>query len=516
MPIEPSLVNAKQINNDDVAISLEGVSVLYRVPRERITSIKEYAVRWLQRRLDYQDFWALDNISFQIRRGEVFGIIGRNGSGKSTLLKVIARVLFPQRGRVYIRGRVAPLLELGAGFQFELTGRENIFLNSALLGRTHAETERLLPEIIEFAEIGEFIDAPVRTYSTGMVARLGFSVATCIQPEILLVDEVLSVGDAAFQQKCLERMYNYRQNGSTILIVSHGMGTIESFCDRALWLDCGHVRVVGPVKSVIQRYVQITRGEVEKPAAEERGRQPGTAEIEEPSSHSESEGYAALDKPGSIYAPDNLNLQQGSVSTWVQFKEEHAQRQPYHYLDCVLFHTDDSRYVLYLRLDIDKEVQVTGQSFVARAGGNQRILDPFYGNAVFPEVAASVALEEDQEGTPIQPGEFHLLCMTWNGRPEGVVRLYLDGVQSGEHAYNEHYNDNRSQPRSIAIGMRPPSWAGEIIVEEDGTVYDSRPASNMSVEEGGLEMRGTRLYAHCLSQTEIQSLFKAGPGSSVE
>jgi ABC-type polysaccharide/polyol phosphate transport system ATPase subunit len=269
MPTEPSPATAKQTISGDTAISLESISVLYRVPRERITSIKEYAVRWLQRRLEYEDFWALDNVSFQVRRGEVFGIIGRNGSGKSTLLKVIA-VLFPQRGRVYIRGRVAPLLELGAGFQFELTGRENIFLNSALLGRTHAETESLLPEIIEFAEIGEFIDAPVRTYSTGMVARLGFSVATCIQPEILLVDEVLSVGDAEFQQKCLDRMYNYRKNGSTILIVSHGMATIESFCDRALWLDCGHARVAGPVKSVIQRYMQITKGEAEKPAAEKR------------------------------------------------------------------------------------------------------------------------------------------------------------------------------------------------------------------------------------------------------
>ena len=269
MPTAPSSAIPNHSISDDTAISLDGVSVLYRVPRERITSIKEYAVRWLQRRLEFEDFWALDNVSFQVRRGEVFGIIGRNGSGKSTLLKVIARVLFPQRGRVYIRGRVAPLLELGAGFQFELTGRENIFLNSALLGRTHAETEHMLPEIIDFAEIGEFIDAPVRTYSTGMVGRLGFAVATCVQPEILLVDEVLSVGDAQFQQKCLDRMYNYRKNGSTILIVSHGMGTIESFCDRAMWLDCGHVRVSGPVKSVIQRYVHITRGEENRPMAEE-------------------------------------------------------------------------------------------------------------------------------------------------------------------------------------------------------------------------------------------------------
>ncbi|MBN2146872.1 MAG: ATP-binding cassette domain-containing protein [Anaerolineales bacterium] len=513
MPTEPKSATAKQTISDDTAISLEGVSVLYRVPRERITSIKEYAVRWLQRRLEYEDFWALDNVSFQVRRGEVFGIIGRNGSGKSTLLKVIARVLFPQRGRVYIRGRVAPLLELGAGFQFELTGRENIFLNSALLGRTHAETQRLLPEIIDFAEIGEFIDAPVRTYSTGMVARLGFSVATCVQPEILLVDEVLSVGDAQFQQKCLDRMYNYRQNGSTILIVSHGMGTIESFCDRAMWLDCGHVRVAGPVKSVIQRYVQITRGETEPQAAETRGRQ--TSAIETTPAGGLT-GYAPLEKPGSIYAPDSLNLRQGTVSTWVQFKKEYLQRQPYPYLDCVLFHTDDSRYVLYLRLEVNASGQLTGQSIVARAGGNRRILDPFYGNAIFPEAAVSLAIEKGQQGTPVQPGEYHLLSMTWEGKPEGIVRLYLDGVLAGEHAYDERYNDNRSQPRSIAIGIRPPSWAGEIIEEEDGTVYDSRPASDMSVEEGGLEMRDTRLYPRALSQPEILALHHAGPNATTK
>jgi ABC-2 type transport system ATP-binding protein len=509
MPTAPSIAPIQSTIGDDIAISLEDVSVLYRVPRERITSLKEYALRWLQRRLEYEDFWALDNVSFQVRRGEVFGIIGRNGSGKSTLLKVIARVLFPQRGRVYIRGRVAPLLELGAGFQFELTGRENIFLNSALLGRTHAETERLLPEIIDFAEIGEFIDAPVRTYSTGMVARLGFSVATCIQPEVLLVDEVLSVGDAEFQQKCLDRMYNYRKNGSTILIVSHGMGTIESFCDRALWLDSGHVRVSGPVKSVVQRYMQLARGEAEKPAVEERARQPGAASVE--SSVGGETAYAALEKPGSIYAPDTLNLRQGSVSTWVQFKKEFLQRQPYNYLDSVLFHTDDSRYVLYLRLDVDKDGQVTGQSFVARAGGNRRVLDPYYGNAAFPEVAASVALDGNQEGVSTQPGTFHHLVMTWNGRPDGVVRLYLDGILAGEHAYDERYNDNRSQPRSISVGMRPPSWAGEIVVEEDGTVYDSRPASDMSIEEGGLEMRDTRLYDRALNQSELQALYHAGP-----
>jgi hypothetical protein len=202
------------------------------------------------------------------------------------------------------------------------------------------------------------------------------------------------------------------------------------------------------------------------------------------------------------------------VTTWVEFKKENLQREPYPYLDCVLFHTDDSRYVLYLKLEVDENLKVTGHSFVARAGGNRRILDPYFGSAVFPEVAANLALEAGEEGTPIQPGEFHLLGMTWKGQPAGVVRLYLDGKLAGEHPYDERYNDNRSQPRSIAIGMRPPGWAGEIVEEEDGTVYDSRPASNMSIEEGGLEMHDTRLYSRALSETELFDLYHAGPNPS--
>lgn len=508
MPTEPKLSQSDQVFSEDTTISLEGVSVVYRVPRERITSIKEYAVRWVQRRLQYEEFLALENVSFSVQRGEVFGIIGRNGSGKSTLLKVIARVLFPQRGRVYIRGKVAPLLELGAGFQFELTGRENIYLNSALLGRTHAETGRLLPEIIDFAEIGEFIDAPVRTYSTGMVARLGFSVATAQQPEILLVDEILSVGDAEFQQKCLDRMYDYRRNGSTILMVSHGMGTIESFCDRAMWLDSGHMRISGPVDSVIQRYVQFMRGDTEQPVPIEHVKQTGVIKSPAPEGLM---GYVPLIKPGTLYAPDALNLRQGTVSTWVQFKRIFLDRQPVPYLDCVIFHTDDSRYVLYLRTDINHYGIATGQSFVARAGGNRRSLDPYFGNAVYPEVSASLALQAGQQGVPIQPGEYHLLSMTWEGESEGIVCLYIDGEFKGEHAYDDRYNDKRDKPRSIAIGMRPPSWAGEIIEQEDSTVYDSRPASNLSIEEGGLEIRDMRLYPRALSSEDILALYQAGP-----
>ena len=239
---------------EESALKLEDVSVVYRVPRERVSGIKEYAIRFLQRRLDYEEFWALKGVSFVVKRGEVFGVIGRNGSGKSTMLKVMARVLKPTRGRIVTRGRLAPLLELGAGFHPELTGRENVFLNMALLGFTRKESEKLLPSIMDFAEIHDFIDAPIRTYSTGMVARLGFSVATSRRPEILLVDEVLSVGDGPFQEKCIDRMRSYQSMGSTIVIVSHSMPTVEAFCSRALLLDHGHVVACGDVKDVVSHY----------------------------------------------------------------------------------------------------------------------------------------------------------------------------------------------------------------------------------------------------------------------
>ncbi len=244
----------RQPTNSHPVISFENVAVLYRVPRERVSGIKEYAVRWLQRRLSYEEFWALQDISFEVKRGEVFGVIGRNGAGKSTMLKVMARVLHPTRGRVVMRGKVAPLLELGAGFHPELTGRENIYLNSALLGFTRKQVDSMFSSILDFAEIGDFIDAPLRTYSTGMVARLGFSVASCIRPEILLVDEVLSVGDSQFQEKCLDRMNSYQKQGTTIVIVSHNMGTIQNFCSRALLLEHGRTVALGNVSEVIQHY----------------------------------------------------------------------------------------------------------------------------------------------------------------------------------------------------------------------------------------------------------------------
>lgn len=253
LPIVSEII-APNGNADDVAVRLDSVSVRYRVPRERIPSFKEYAIRWLKRQIVYQDFWALKEVSLEVRRGEAFGIIGHNGAGKSTLLKVIARVLRPTTGRVRVYGRVAPLLELGAGFDGELTGRENVFLNSAILGFTRRDIEARFDRIAEFAGVHGFIEMPLRTYSTGMVARLGFAVATDVQPEILIVDEVLAVGDAEFQAKSFERIQSFRANGTTILMVSHDLEAVKAMCERAAWLHHGELRAIGSAEETIRKY----------------------------------------------------------------------------------------------------------------------------------------------------------------------------------------------------------------------------------------------------------------------
>jgi ABC-type polysaccharide/polyol phosphate transport system ATPase subunit len=238
----------------DVAIALDDVSVRYRVPSERINTFKEYMIRWLQRKISKNDFWALHHIDLTVRKGEVFGLVGRNGAGKSTLLKVIAKVLRPTMGRVRVVGHVVPLLELGAGFHPELTGRENIYLNGAMLGYTREQMDEKFPRIVDFSELGGFIESPVRTYSSGMYARLGFAIAVDDQPDILIVDEILGVGDEAFQRKCAARIDEYRCNGATILLVSHSAALVEAICQRAAWLDHGEMRVLGTVGEVLDHY----------------------------------------------------------------------------------------------------------------------------------------------------------------------------------------------------------------------------------------------------------------------
>ena len=237
-----------------LALRLEGVSVRYRVPHERYATLREHAIRWLKRRIRYDDYLALRDVSMIVRQGEMLGIIGANGAGKSTLLKVVARVLKPKKGLVWICGRVAPLLECGAGFHSELTGRENIYLNGTLLGLTRKEIDTRYKHIVDFADLWNFIDAPLRTYSSGMVSRLGFAVATDSGSDILILDEVLAVGDEAFQKKSLERIERFRQQGTTILFVSHNLNAVESTCDRVIWLDHGVIKANGSTRDLVREY----------------------------------------------------------------------------------------------------------------------------------------------------------------------------------------------------------------------------------------------------------------------
>jgi ABC-type polysaccharide/polyol phosphate transport system ATPase subunit len=242
-------------------ILLEKVSVRYRIPRERIGSLKEYAIRRLKRRLYFDEFEALRDVTIDVPPGETLGVIGRNGAGKSTLLRLIARVMPPSAGRVVVAGRTAPLLELGLGFHGELTGRENIMLQGALLGFSRAEMRRRTPRIVEWAELEEFIDAPVRTYSTGMAARLAFSVATDVEPDILLVDEALSVGDERFQLKCRARVEDFRKAGKTVLLVSHALSQIRDNCRRAIWIHEGRLVRDGDAASVTELYHRWSIGD---------------------------------------------------------------------------------------------------------------------------------------------------------------------------------------------------------------------------------------------------------------
>ncbi len=245
--------NPDSLTNNEM-VRLENVFVRYRIPSEQIATFKEYAIRWLQRKVGYQDFMAVNGISFNVHRGEVLGLVGHNGAGKSTLLKLVAKVLVPTKGRVLVKGKVAPLLEFGAGFHPELTGRENVYLNGALLGFTRTEMDEKFDRIVEFAELSDFIDAPMRTYSSGMWARLGFAVATDVQPDVLIVDEILSVGDASFQEKSLARMKSFHKQGAAILLVSHNLDMVKEMCHRVVWIDHGNLLREGDPEEIVTAY----------------------------------------------------------------------------------------------------------------------------------------------------------------------------------------------------------------------------------------------------------------------
>ena len=239
-------------------LTLDRVSLRYRLAKQRLPSFKDYAIHWVKGTLTYESFWALTEVSFEVARGEVVGIVGRNGAGKSSLLKVVSRVLEPSSGTVTFDGRLAPILELGTGFDHELTGRENIFLNGMLLGRTRREIQERLDAIIEYSELGDFIESPIRAYSSGMLGRLGFSIAAAWTPDLLILDEVFAAGDAAFTRKCEKTLSAFRDAGVTILLVSHSAPIVLETCTRAVWLERGKLIADGAPSEVVAAYDKST------------------------------------------------------------------------------------------------------------------------------------------------------------------------------------------------------------------------------------------------------------------
>lgn len=254
------------MSSNPIAVQVENVTQRFRLIHERPDTVRELFARFFQSKVSYQNFEAISNISFEVKRGEMLGIIGRNGSGKSTLLKTIAGIYRPTSGRVQVNGTLAPLLELGAGFHHELTGRENILLNGLLLGFSKNEMKIREQGIINFAELGDFIDVPVKQYSSGMYMRLAFSVATEVNPEILLVDEILAVGDISFQQKCLNRLQEFRKSGKTILFVTHSPVHIKKYCNRVVVLGQGKMLYEGEPERGVEIYEWSTSHSLSAPA----------------------------------------------------------------------------------------------------------------------------------------------------------------------------------------------------------------------------------------------------------
>lgn len=235
-------------------IQVNNISVKYLMAYDRVKSLKEFAVQALHGKVKAEEFWALKNITFQVLKGETLGIVGHNGAGKSTLLKIISGIMKPTDGCISVVGNIVPMLELGSGFDFDLTGRENIFLNGAILGYSEAFLKGKYNEIVEFSELGQFIEIPLRNYSSGMVMRLAFSIATVVKPDILIVDEILAVGDADFQVKSRARMMELMGGGTTVLFVSHNLEQVRKMCNRVLWLDHGMMKMLGDAETVCDAY----------------------------------------------------------------------------------------------------------------------------------------------------------------------------------------------------------------------------------------------------------------------
>lgn len=245
---------------EQAAVLVDHAAIRFNLSKEKVDNLKEYAVKFLRRELFFQEFFALWDITLEIKKGESWGLIGSNGAGKSTLLKMISGILKPYRGSVRVAGKISPLIELGAGFDAELTARENIYLNGAVLGYSEKFIQEHFEEIVDFAEIRKFLDVPVKNFSSGMTARLGFAVATIVKPDILIVDEVLSVGDYAFQKKCEKRMEEMLSGGATLLYVSHSMDSVIELCGKAAWLEQGKIKMQGGAQEVCSQYIAAQSG----------------------------------------------------------------------------------------------------------------------------------------------------------------------------------------------------------------------------------------------------------------
>lgn len=240
----------------DTIVKAEHVSMKFNLSSEKFDSFKEYVIKSIKRQVSYDEFWALQDVSFEVKKGESLGLVGLNGSGKSTMLKTIAGVLKPTKGKVEVNGNIAPLIELGAGFDMDLTARENVYLNGALLGYNRTQMSEQYDDIVEFSELVEFMDVPVKNFSSGMVSRLAFAIATIGTPDILIVDEVLSVGDFHFQEKCADRIQRMRDSGTTILFVSHSLEQVKSICNRIVWLEKGHLKMFGDAEEICAIYAE--------------------------------------------------------------------------------------------------------------------------------------------------------------------------------------------------------------------------------------------------------------------
>lgn len=256
------------MDQDKYVIEVDHVTIRFNMASEKVDNLKEYVIKLLKKQLTFQEFLAVQDVSFKVKKGEAWALIGTNGSGKSTMLKAISGILKPYKGSITVKGKIAPLIELGAGFDGNLTARENIYLNGAVLGHSKKYMEEHFDEIVDFAELWDFLDTPLKNFSSGMRARLGFAVATMVSPDILICDEVLAVGDFLFQKKCMERMNEMLSGGTTLLFVSHSIDQVRKLCDHAVWLDKGKVRAIGEVNEVCDQYAALAtaakKGKVDK------------------------------------------------------------------------------------------------------------------------------------------------------------------------------------------------------------------------------------------------------------